>query len=102
MLANNVALVGVDGRIKPAAWSDKQLASLAGMAQVCFQLRRIAAGRNPAPGVSPQLALIADQFEKSRALLRYSRWLATRNTDNPTEMPLVCAAPRTLSNHQER
>ncbi|WP_067844410.1 NADH:flavin oxidoreductase/NADH oxidase family protein [Nocardia lijiangensis] len=98
VLANNVAVVGMGtalsvtpdlpnrwreglaatGTMKPVTWSDKSLASLAEMARVRYQMRRMAAGNNPALGVSPVFALIADQRVQSRALRRYARWLASR------------------------
>ncbi|OBA84395.1 2,4-dienoyl-CoA reductase [Mycobacterium sp. 1164966.3] len=65
-------------KLKPITWSDKALASLAGMAQVRHQLRRMATGRNPAPGVGPAFALIADQLVQRRALRSYSRWLTSQ------------------------
>ncbi|WP_062998355.1 NADH:flavin oxidoreductase/NADH oxidase family protein [Nocardia mikamii] len=69
--------LGAAGALKPVTWSDKPLASLAQMAQVRYQMRRMAAGKDPALGIRPALALLADQREKSRALRRYSRWLAS-------------------------
>jgi 2,4-dienoyl-CoA reductase-like NADH-dependent reductase (Old Yellow Enzyme family) len=103
VLASNVAVVGMatalaatpdlpnrwrDGRgatgsLKPVRWSDKALASMAGMAQVRYQMRRIGRGNSPALGVGPARALLADQLVQRRALSRYSRWLASRQ---PTEM----------------
>jgi 2,4-dienoyl-CoA reductase-like NADH-dependent reductase (Old Yellow Enzyme family) len=105
--ANNVAMIGMGTalattpelpnrwrngleatrRLKPVTWSDKSLASLASMAQVRYQMRRIAAGKNPAQGVGPAFALIADQRHQRRALRRYSRWLASKErheTSKPT------------------
>jgi hypothetical protein len=60
------------------------LASLAQMAQVRYQMRRMAAGKDPALGIRPALALLADQREKSRALRRYSRWLASTRRERAT------------------
>src|SRR4029077_10065423 len=45
------------GSLKPVGWSNKALASLAGMAQVRYQMRRIGRGKDPALGVGPARAL---------------------------------------------
>lgn len=58
-------------------WSDKALASAAGMAQVRFQMRRIARGSRPTPGTHPAIALLAEQRRQRRALRRYRTWLIT-------------------------
>ena len=76
--------LGAAGALKPVTWSDKPLASLAQMAQVRYQMRRMAAGKDPALGIRPALALLADQREKSRALRRYSRWLASTRRERAT------------------
>jgi 2,4-dienoyl-CoA reductase-like NADH-dependent reductase (Old Yellow Enzyme family) len=107
VLANHVAVVGMAtaiaatpdlpnrwregrpaaGSLKPVGWSDKALASMAGMAQVRYQMRRIGRGKNPAFGVGPARALIADQLVQRRARARYSRWLATRSHTELTRTP---------------
>ena len=66
------------GSLKPVDWSDKPMASMASMAMVRFQMRRLGAGKNPAVGVGPAFALAADQLVQRRALRRYSRWLGSR------------------------
>ncbi|AMD55740.1 2,4-dienoyl-CoA reductase [Mycolicibacterium fortuitum subsp. fortuitum DSM 46621 = ATCC 6841 = JCM 6387] len=63
------------GRLKPVTWSDKPLASIASMAMVRYQMRRLGAGKKPALGVGPAFALAADQLVSRRALRGYSRWL---------------------------
>jgi 2,4-dienoyl-CoA reductase-like NADH-dependent reductase (Old Yellow Enzyme family) len=98
VLANGVAVVGIatalaatpdlphrwrngqtaDGALKPVRWSDKALASLAGMAQVRYQMRRIGRGKKPSLSIGPARALVADQIVQRRALTRYARWLANR------------------------
>jgi hypothetical protein len=112
VLANNVAVIGMGSALavapdlpnrwrehleatatlKPVAWLDKSLASTAGMAMVRYQLRRIARGRNPAPGVDPAFALVADQVVQRHALCRYRRWLKSRakpqDAPNPTQVVL--------------
>ncbi|MGV0737211.1 NADH:flavin oxidoreductase/NADH oxidase family protein [Mycobacterium syngnathidarum] len=66
------------GSLKPVTWSDKPLASMASMAMVRLQMRRLGAGKKPALNVGPAFALAADQLVSRRALRRYSRWLASR------------------------
>ncbi|MGI5414185.1 NADH:flavin oxidoreductase/NADH oxidase family protein [Streptomyces chartreusis] len=61
---------------KKVTWPDKTLASAAAMALVRHQMRRIARGRNPAPGTSPAYALATDQLEQRRSLRRYRAWLS--------------------------
>lgn len=63
------------GQLRPVTWSDKTLASAAGMALVRHQMRRIARGRNPALGTHPIHALACDQLAQRRALRRYRSWL---------------------------
>jgi 2,4-dienoyl-CoA reductase-like NADH-dependent reductase (Old Yellow Enzyme family) len=63
------------GHLRPVTWSDKTMASAAGMALVRHQMRRIARGRKPALRTRPQHALIADQLAQRRALRRYRTWL---------------------------
>ena len=94
-LANGVAMVGMAtalavtpdlpdrwrvgkeaaGRLRPVNWSDKTLASAAGMALVRHQMRRIARGRHPALGTHPVRAMACDQLAQRRALRRYRSWL---------------------------
>ncbi|MEV6055574.1 NADH:flavin oxidoreductase/NADH oxidase family protein [Streptomyces sp. NPDC052107] len=64
-----------DGRLRPVTWSDKILASAAGMALVRHQMRRMARGAEPALGTRPVAALISDQLVQRRALRRYRSWL---------------------------
>ena len=96
-LANGVAMIGMAtalavtpelpnqwrngqeaaGQLRPVTWSDKTLASAAGMALVRHQMRRIARGGNPALGTRPIHALACDQLAQRRALRRYRSWLQT-------------------------
>ncbi|NEW28771.1 NADH:flavin oxidoreductase/NADH oxidase family protein [Nocardia cyriacigeorgica] len=71
--------LGAAGTMKPVTWPDKSLASLTEMSMVRYQMRRMAAGKNPALGVAPAFALVADQFVQKGALRRYSRWLAAKD-----------------------
>ncbi|MEV6975340.1 NADH:flavin oxidoreductase/NADH oxidase family protein [Kitasatospora sp. NPDC093806] len=95
VLAGGVELVGIgtalavtpdlphrwrDGReaergMRPVTWSDKALASAATMAQVRHQLRRLARGGEPRPGIRPAFALVAEQLGQRQALRRYRAWL---------------------------
>ncbi|MGI5452554.1 NADH:flavin oxidoreductase/NADH oxidase family protein [Streptomyces sp. CA-249302] len=95
VLADGVALVGLgtalaatpdlpdrwrqgreaDGQLKMVTWSDKLLASAAGLAVVRRQLRRLARGDEPALGTHPAYALLSDQLANVRALRRYRTWL---------------------------
>jgi 2,4-dienoyl-CoA reductase-like NADH-dependent reductase (Old Yellow Enzyme family) len=94
-LANGVAMVGMAtalgvtpdlpdrwragkeaaGQLRPVTWSDKTLASAAGMALVRHQMRRIARGRRPTLGTHPIRAMACDQLAQRRALRRYRSWL---------------------------
>ncbi|MFF9458426.1 NADH:flavin oxidoreductase/NADH oxidase family protein [Streptomyces flaveolus] len=65
-----------DRRMRPVNWSDKALASAAGMAQVRHQMRRLARGSNPRPGTHPVIALISEQRKQRKALRNYRAWLS--------------------------
>lgn len=73
-----------DRQLRPVTWSDKALASAAGMAQVRHQMRRIARGSKPTPDTHPAYALACEQRHQRRALRRYRAWLpTTRNPEAP-------------------
>ncbi|MEU7044782.1 hypothetical protein AB0A77_27495 [Streptomyces varsoviensis] len=63
-------------RMRPVSWSDKALASAAGMAQVRHQTRRIARGRAPRSGTHPVRALLWERGRQRRALRGYRGWPA--------------------------
>jgi 2,4-dienoyl-CoA reductase-like NADH-dependent reductase (Old Yellow Enzyme family) len=65
----------VSRRLRPVTWSDKTLASAAGMALVRHQLHRIARGKNPVLHTRPWYAFVRDNLDQSRALRRYRSWL---------------------------
>ncbi|MFD8600209.1 NADH:flavin oxidoreductase/NADH oxidase family protein [Kitasatospora sp. NPDC059646] len=65
-------------RMRPVTWKDKSLASAAAMAQVRRQLRRLARGGDPRPGVHPAVALLTEQGRQRHALRRYRTWLTAR------------------------
>jgi 2,4-dienoyl-CoA reductase-like NADH-dependent reductase (Old Yellow Enzyme family) len=62
-------------RLRPITWSDKAVASVAGMALVRHQLHRIARGKDPVLGTRPWFAFVRDNIDQSRALRRYRAWL---------------------------
>jgi 2,4-dienoyl-CoA reductase-like NADH-dependent reductase (Old Yellow Enzyme family) len=65
--------------LRPVNWSDKTVASAAGMALVRHQLRRLSRGASPRVGVHPAWALVIDQAIGARALRRYRTWLKASN-----------------------
>ncbi|WP_228993620.1 NADH:flavin oxidoreductase/NADH oxidase family protein [Streptomyces sp. DH8] len=65
-----------DRAMRPVNWSDKALSSLAGMAQVRHQMRRLARGSASRPGIHPAIALVSEQRRQRTALRRYRSWLA--------------------------
>lgn len=64
--------------LPPINWNNKMLASMANMALVKFQLRRLSRGCKPDPKVSPLRALVLDQFGALRGARRYRQWMAQR------------------------
>ncbi len=65
-------------RLPAVKWSDKTLASAAGMALARHQMRRITRGKRPTGKTHPLYALISDQRVQRRALRRYRAWLQAR------------------------
>ncbi|MFJ8128409.1 NADH:flavin oxidoreductase/NADH oxidase family protein [Streptomyces hydrogenans] len=72
-----------DRRMRPVTWSDKALASAAGMAQVRHQMRRLAAGRATRPGTHPAVALVSELGRQQRALRSYRAWPARPRATQP-------------------
>ncbi|MCA0176510.1 MAG: NADH:flavin oxidoreductase/NADH oxidase family protein [Proteobacteria bacterium] len=64
--------------LPPINWNNKMLASMANMALVKFQLRRLSRGRKPNPKVWPLRALVLDQLGALRGARRYRQWVAQR------------------------
>jgi 2,4-dienoyl-CoA reductase (NADPH2) len=64
--------------LPPITWKNKMLASLAYMAAVKFQMRRLSHGRPTHPGVSPLWALIVQQAMAARQTRQYRRWVSRR------------------------
>ncbi|QGZ58323.1 NADH:flavin oxidoreductase/NADH oxidase family protein [Paraburkholderia acidiphila] len=64
--------------LSPITWKNKPLASLANMAAVKFQLRRLSRGKRPNPKVSPLRALILQQLADVARTREYRRWIMQR------------------------
>ena len=62
----------------PISWKNKPLASLANMAAVKFQLRKLSRGKATDPKVSPLRALILQQLSNACRVRQYRRWMAQR------------------------
>lgn len=65
--------------LPPITWKNKTLASLANMAAVKFQLRRLSRGGRPDPKVSPLRAFILQQLATAFRTRQYRRWIAQRS-----------------------
>ncbi len=59
--------------LKPIHWKNKTLASLANMATVKLQLRKLSLGKTPNPQVSPLWALILQQSAMARRTRQYKK-----------------------------
>ena len=59
-------------------WKNKAMASLANMAVVKFQLRKLSQNRTPDPKVSPLRALIQQQISNALRTRQYRKWVAAR------------------------
>ncbi|MFE4923219.1 NADH:flavin oxidoreductase/NADH oxidase family protein [Streptomyces sp. NPDC056661] len=71
-----------DRQMAPVTWSDKALASAAGMAQVRHQMGRLSRGSDPRPRIHPAYTLLSEQWKQRGALRRYRAWLsATRGAE---------------------
>ncbi len=66
--------------LRPVTWSNKVLASLANMAMVKFQLRRLSRGQPSNPQVAPSWALLREQLRTARLTRRYRRLMASRQS----------------------
>lgn len=61
--------------LAPITWSNKPLASLANMAMVKYQLRKLSKQQQPEPKVSPIWALLKQQLADKCRTRRYRSWL---------------------------
>lgn len=66
-------------QLPPITWNNKVLASLANMAVVKYQLRRLSQGRQSTPEVSPTWALLVQQLADLLSTRRYRSRMARRN-----------------------
>ena len=64
--------------LEPIGWKNKPLASLANMAAVKFQLRKLSQRKATQPRVSPMRALIVQQVSNACRVRQYRRWVAPR------------------------
>ncbi len=62
-------------QLPPITWKNKTIASLANMAVVKFQLRKLSRGKKPDPNVSPLRALILQQLGMAFRTRQYRRWV---------------------------
>lgn len=65
-------------QLPPITWKNKALASLANMAVVKFQLRKLSLNKAPSPKVSPLRALLVQQLAGAVKTRRYRRRMAQR------------------------
>jgi 2,4-dienoyl-CoA reductase-like NADH-dependent reductase (Old Yellow Enzyme family) len=74
-------LVGKDNapQLPPITWKNKTIASLANMAVVKFQLRKLSRDKKPDPGVSPLRALLLQQLATACRTRQYRRWIERRS-----------------------
>ncbi len=66
----------LDVQIPSVDWHNKAYASLARMAMVKLQLRRLGRGLQPKPDASPLLSLIRQQIITKRRTRRYRAWVS--------------------------
>ena len=71
--------LGSAPQLPPITWNNKVLASLANMAVVKYQLRRLSQGRQSTPEISPAWALLVQQLADQMSTRRYRSWMARRN-----------------------
>lgn len=69
---------GTAPQLAPITWKNKALASLANMAVVKFQLRKLSLGKAPKPQVSPLRALLEQQLANALRARQYRRWIEAR------------------------
>ncbi|MFJ2690239.1 NADH:flavin oxidoreductase/NADH oxidase family protein [Pseudomonas sp. NPDC087336] len=67
-------------QLPPITWKNKAIASLANMAVVKFQLRKLSQDKKPDPKVSPLRALILQQLANACRTRQYRRWIEKRST----------------------
>jgi 2,4-dienoyl-CoA reductase-like NADH-dependent reductase (Old Yellow Enzyme family) len=65
--------------LPPITWKNKAMASLANMAVVKFQLRKLSQARQTDPNVSPLRALIMQQIGTALRTRQYRKWVAAQS-----------------------
>jgi 2,4-dienoyl-CoA reductase-like NADH-dependent reductase (Old Yellow Enzyme family) len=72
---------GIDDvpKLRPITWKNKAAGSLAIMAMVKHQFKRLGRGRATNPNVAPICALITSQIETGLKARQYRRWAAARS-----------------------
>ena len=66
--------------LSPITWKNKMMASLATMARVKYQLKRLSQGRATKPQISPLWALVSQQLMAGRQSKHYRQWMVSRST----------------------
>jgi len=64
--------------LRAITWKNKVMASMANMAAVKWQLRKLSRGQRPEPGVSPLKALVQQQLAMVLRTRQYRRWVQAR------------------------
>jgi len=64
--------------LRPVTWNSKVLASLAQMAMVKHQLRRLSRGKGSNPAVAPLMAFLEQQLDTTLRTRRYRRWMRSQ------------------------
>ena len=66
----------VQPALTPVTWKNKMMASLATMARVKYQLKRVSQGQDTRPAISPLWALVSQQVMTAQQTKKYRRWMA--------------------------
>ena len=66
----------VQPALTPITWKNKMMASLATMARVKYQLKRVSQGQDTRPAISPLWALVSQQVMTAQQTKKYRRWMA--------------------------
>ena len=74
----------LDVQIPSVGWRNKAYASLAKMALVKLQLRRLGRGLQPKPDASPLLSLIRQQIITKRRTRLYRAWVSRHGLSRPS------------------
>jgi len=69
----------VQPALTPIAWKNKTMASLATMARVKYQLKRVSQGKSTRPAISPLWALVSQQVMTGQQTKKYRQWMAQRS-----------------------